>query len=143
MGWTPLPDGSDLSIQPGDAYAVVASVSTSHSKADIVSQLTGRGLTIYSYTEGPVANGYRPVTLAATANKSGSVPWAPSFPASLVAHYRLQSAWVWVGVGSDRPEPPTETPETPSNPPRATASVVALGLGAVGALAWYIWGRTR
>ena len=140
MSWAPLV-ADQLSVQAGAAYTVVANVSTAHSKAVILSALQKRGLTVYAYVEGPIENDSRTVTLSATASTGGaSVPWSPSFPASLVAHYEIEKVWVWANAGTNQPTPPAIGSTLPSNrPARATASAVFVTLGAVGAVAWYIW----
>jgi hypothetical protein len=143
MAWVAL-TGDALSIQAGAAYTVVADVSTSHSKSDILSQLQKRGLSAYVYSEGPISDGTRPVTIAASAASGASIPWSPSFPVSLVAHYEILKAWVWAGAGTSQPTPPQIDSTAPTNrPARATTSIVFLSLGALAGVGWYAWSRRR
>jgi hypothetical protein len=137
MAWASLPDGSDLSIQSGNAYAVVALVGHQHPRGPIINELQKRGLAVYSYAEG--SGDPRPVTVAAVTSQASLIPWSPSFPASLVAHYQIQSAWIWPNVGSSRPQPPSSPDEAPSRPARATASLFFIGGAALGGLGWYLW----
>jgi hypothetical protein len=71
MGWVPIPTGQTIVVVKGAAYAVVASVSTSHQRGPILNQLEKMGLAVYSFLEGPVVDGYRLVSIAATANQGG------------------------------------------------------------------------
>jgi hypothetical protein len=140
MSWVELAEGQDIQIQPGAAYAVVASVGSQHQRGPIINQLQKRGLAVYSYEEG--SGDPRPVTLAAVASQASSIPWSPGFPTSLIAHYQIEAAWVWPNVGSDHPQPPSSSVE-PNRPARATASLVFISGAALGALGWYIFHRVR
>jgi hypothetical protein len=138
MAWQPLADGADIAITAPNFYAVVAQVSTAHSEADIRAQAAKRGLNIFQYSESPpTPDGYRQVAAQAQATSSGSsLPWSPGFPASLVAHYHLTSAW-W--------SPPTDQPASTQAslaPPSDAAGVVVV-VATAAALALYLWLRHR
>jgi len=137
MAWQELPSGADVAITAPNFYAIVARVGAQHSKADIIAQATSRGLKVFQYSESSAdASGYRQVAAQAQATSSGSsIPWAPSFPASLVAHYNLTAAW-W--------SPPTDQPLSTQASIAGGGNVGAVVVVALAALVGgYLWLRGR
>lgn len=146
--WSPLPDGQSIEFAPGAFYAVVASVKATHSKADILSLASDRGLSVFDIAEegeraglgpDPHSPDYRFVALQAQAQHTGSVPWSVPFPASMWDSSRIVEAWVSPS-SSLPPSPPSPSPPAPSSrPTAAVALTVAIG----SALSWLAWRALR
>lgn len=77
-----LPPGETIHTTPGHGYGIDGNVKTSHTKPDLFTLASSRGLRIVSYGEGPTANGYRRVVVAALAVDAGELPWSLPAPAS-------------------------------------------------------------
>lgn len=138
MGWVPLPVGSAISTQAGAAYAVVASIKSSHTQSDITSIAKGKGLNVYSFEDlGADGSDYRFVRVAATAVSSGSIPWSAPWPLSLLDGSHITQAWVDVK--------PTSNEATPGDLPFVGAGVPLaawiFGAAALGAGGWYAYRR--
>lgn len=142
MAWQELPQGQDLRVVAPNFYAVIAQVSTSHSRDDILAQAQKHGLNVFQYQEdAPTSDGYRQVALQAQATSTSgiTIPWSPGLPASLIAHYHLTRAW-WA--------PPSDAPAgsvTPPTPPPAsnTGIIVGVFVAAVAGIGAYLWYRRR
>ena len=155
MAWSQLPDGEAITFRPGYSYAVVASVKASHSRADVVGLVAGKGLRIFDYAEegeraglgpDPRSPGYRAVALEATASKAGSVPWSVPWPASMVDGSSVLRAWQ---------APPGAPPLLPPRPPAAGKGTLVgvarvdlrplgvLALVVAGERAWQWWRARR
>jgi hypothetical protein len=138
MSWVPLPSG-DITLKPGAAYAVIASVRLTHSKADLLAAAAQKGLHVYDFAEQsdrPALgvdpdNGYRFIALAAMASAVGSIPWEVPFPLSLADSSHVVRAWV-------DESPQQATPTLPASNPTSNAPVWILGgLIVVTGIAWY------
>jgi hypothetical protein len=122
-------DGA-IAIKKGWLYAVVAT--TTAADADIKAQVAKLGLTIFDYgsTSADSNNSRQVHAMAQATADGGSIPWSPSFPASLVAHYQITQAW--------SAPPPTDQPVTPSSgivPPSQATPTTAIVVGIIAVVA--------
>ena len=116
MSWVELTQGT-ITLHPGDAYAVVASIKNNHTPDDIKGLLASRGLTLLDYGEQsdrpsltPDPDpGYRTVEVMAKATVAGSIPWSVPFPASLVDSSHIVRAWVDSSPPATSEAAPNET----------------------------------
>lgn len=145
--WKALPGGSDVSLQTGNTYALVASVSSSTTKAKIDQALAKYfpGVKVLSYLEqgesgGPLAD---PDTdrkqVAAVVRDDtfqGSLSWSKGFPIVAPNLYTLSGAWVLEGspVPDEAPWAGALPIRRPSNP-----WPWVVGILAVGALGWGVY----
>jgi hypothetical protein len=156
MAWRALPAGESIRFRPGYSYAVVASVKANHSKADILSMVSGKGLTVYDYAEqgeraglgpDPKTPSYREIALEATSGASGSVPWSVPWPASIVDGSSILEAWEAPTATAPLAPVPTSTPASSPTTRPADVDLRPLGALAVGVGAWKAWewwrGRSR
>ena len=142
MIWTALPSGADVPLSGGKSYAVVASVSSSTTRAKIDSALTKYfpGVTITTYVEqgesgGPPADPdtSRKQVAAVVFDKSfsGSLSWSKGIPIVAPDIYTLSEAWVWTGEGVPSDSPPWAG----AIPVRRSTGLLSLTLWGVGILA--------
>lgn len=114
--WKALPTGEDISLSPGSTYAVVASVSSSTTRAKIDSALAKYfpGVSILSYFEqgesgGPPSDpdtGRKQIAaVVKDASFSGTLSWSKSIFLVAPNIYTLSSAWVLEGDGTLPPSP--------------------------------------
>ena len=132
MAWIPLPQGQAIAIKKGSAYA--ASVSTSHSEADIKSFAAKHGLNIYSFEPKPGG-----ALVAGTATADGSIPWGVPGVLSWIDDSHAVAAWVDVNGGT----PPPPGAEIPSKPVPMTPVYIAGGLAVTTGVGWWLWSRRR
>ncbi len=149
MTWQALPDGEAIVFQPGWYYAIVASVKTNHSAADIHAIAQGRGLVLGDYREegpnepgfGPDPRGpdYRYVAVIAQAQGPGKLPWGVPWPASMFDDSQVVLASESPpGVAPAAPVAPVKPPG-PAAVPKLWPVVAVLGAGA----AWNVWRDRR
>jgi hypothetical protein len=143
LGWRELPSGMALHIQPGNAYAVVASVKVAHSKDAILRIAANHGLTVTDYAEegqraglgpDPDSPGYRYIAVTAVASAANSLPWAAPWPVSIADSSHIVRAW----EGSARA---LVVPPLAKQSVWPTVALVAVAAAGVGALAWAFWPR--
>jgi hypothetical protein len=148
MTWTALPAGEAVDLLPGQLYAVVASVKTSHAAADVRAFAASHGLTLLDYAEqgqraglgpDPRSPDYRYIAAIASAGAAGTLPWNVPWPLSMVDDSGLVSAWT---------TPAQSANESPPAPPAPGARPKGFTLGplltiAAGFGAFAIWHRRR
>jgi hypothetical protein len=167
LQWSKQSLGSSFTFQPGQRYAVLASVATGTSLATITNYVAGKGFQVTYSCEPPsgcTRNTYNidawltSITAAARSgerwvyaegNFTGSAPWTvavtSSFPVTLVVTYSI--ADVFLAVSSTAPAAPVvapvATPAGSTSSPWATVAVVG-GIAVVGAgVAWWTLSRKR
>lgn len=152
MAWRELPEGDAIELVPGRSYAVVASVKASHTRADVLGLVAGKGLRAFDYAEqgerselgpDPKSPRYRAVALEAVATSAAEVPWSVPWPASLVDGSSIVRAW----EAPPGPVPPPPRPPAPPSSLVAPVDLAPLGVLAVGVAGWKAWewwrGRRR
>lgn len=147
--WKALPAGSDVTLAPGSVYAVVASVSSSTTRANVDSALAKYfpGLTILSYFEqgqsgGPPSDpdSSRKQIAAVVRDDTfkGTLSWSKSIPIVAPDIYTLSGAWVLEGSATPEALASLADPWAGSLPPPrrpASAWPWVLGLGLLGTAA--------
>jgi hypothetical protein len=138
--WQPLADGRDIAIAPGYAYALIASVSKSYAKADILAKVPA-GVLLIDYAEqgeraglGPDPNtDHRYIAVQfASQSYTGTLPWKSPWPTTI---FSLVQAWVAPLSGQNI----APTSSTASSPWPWVVGVLSLAGATFGA--W--WWKTR
>ena len=150
--WKALPGGSDVSLQTGNTYALVASVSASTTKAKIDQALAKYfpGVKVLSYVEqgesgGPLADPdtdrKQVAAIVRDDTFQGSLSWSKGFPIVAPNLYTLSGAWVLEGSPV-----PDEAPWAGALPIRRAGAwnpwgvvASAVVVVAVGTVAVYHW----
>lgn len=144
------PTGSDFAFEPGQRYAVLASVSKNFTLAQIMAKATSEGFTVtYAWEQGQPSRGLYPIDdwLAGLApdttdnhrwvwgegNFDGAQAWTvgvdPPWPLTI---YHLQHVFEAVD------QPDTSTP--PTLPTEAQCPPPAAGVSTTGAVLWTLGG---
>jgi hypothetical protein len=141
--WKALPTGEDVPLKSGSVYAIVASVSSSTTRAKIDSALAKYfpGVTVLSYFEqgasgGPPADpdADRKQIAAVVRDDSftGMLSWSKSIPIVAPDIYTLSGAWVLEGAATSEAMASLEDPwKGALAPPRRPASAWPWVLGTV------------
>jgi hypothetical protein len=117
--WTALNPDEGLTLVPGAFYAVVASVKSSHTQADLQAFAQKRGLVLLDYAEqgqrvglgpDPRSPGYKYVAAIARATDAGSIPGSVPWPASMFDSSALVSAWSAPAGSAPATAPPAPLP---------------------------------
>ena len=153
MAWRELADGEPIALRRGYAYAVVASVKASHTRADVLALVAGKGLHVYDYAEegervdlgpDPKSPRYRAIALEAVAGDAGEVPWSVPWPASLVDGSSIVRAWeAPPGLPPPAPRPPAPAAQLLAPVDLRPLGVLAAGVAALKAWQWWRGRRRR
>ena len=160
LTWQPvdLSSGS-VTFQPGQRYAVLASVTTGRTLQEVVNYATGKGFSITYSCEPPCSRNQYPIdqwlTTLPSARSSerwiyaegtfnGGSPWTvsqtDSFPKTLIASYALSNVFL-AAPGSASQLAPATTPGSATGFPWGPVLAVGAVAGVLGASWW--WMRRR
>lgn len=126
MTWTALPEGEKIVVPKGATLAVVASVKTSHTAADLQAFAQKRGLVLSDFAVegqrvglGPDPRGpdYHYVAATGTATSDVTLPWEVPWPASMFDDSKVIQAWLGTGLTPASPPAPAPAPPAPATLP--------------------------